>query len=248
MVENQFKSEIKVLKKKFEFTKAIELIINSVDNVYNDSFHYNELIRLLILLGDENKLINILDGYLIQPEQSISIDEDVFFRLSYSFPNIDKNKYAHQIKTKSFNWINDVKNKKVDNPSTPEITRFTITFKNFAIFHLTCKCNSCDEKYFQRIKGTIAINKNYFCPFCLSKQVITSIQLQKEIQENYRDFLIETDEKNNNDIDLKLAELIKSVNQIQEGNNKIPLLFQYLNQDALFLFNQVFLENYQRKN
>lgn len=247
-MKNQFKSEIKVFKKKFEFTEALELIVDSIDNVYNDSFHYNEIIRLLILLGDENKLIKIIEGYLTHPAQNISIDEDIFFRLTCSFPKIDKNKYAHPIKTKSYSWINEVKNNKVDNPSNPAIKRFTITFKNFSIFHLTCKCNSCDEEYFQIIKGTIAINKNYFCPFCLSKQVITSLQLQNEIQENFRDFLIETDEVNNGEIDLKLAELIKSVNQIQEGKIKIPLLFQYLNQDALFLFNQVILENYQRKN
>lgn len=201
-----------------------------------------ELIRLSLLIGDKVLIKKYFKIFSNLPESVRKMDEEVYLRFILSFPEQFNRNLKIQILPKRYKWLEKFKIKKQDKIYQTKVKNCRVKIKNFTRYVITGFCPSCSEEHTLLIRGTIVINKNYFCPCCFAKQKLTFNELSQVIRRDYPFLLKENPEEYIERYDFQIHQTAKNLNQ-SFSNNPIPKLMRYLNQDIVAVMNQLVLSN-----
>lgn len=230
------------LRKKFQFSEAIKLIIGKTNEKNMDGQIYSELFRLFLLNQDKTQLEKYFFQLVNSEESKRELDEDVFLRILLAFPEKIKKNKSIIIIPKDYQWLEEFKLNKKERVFQSKVVDCKVKIDGFSYYHFNCKCDSCFEVHSLEIKGTIVINKKYLCPVCLAQQILTFSEIRTKIDKEYPFLIKENSENYIKSSEEKILKIFKDCNQ-SYSNSPVPRLFRNLNQDIIGLLNQLVLSN-----
>lgn len=232
--------ELEQLRRTFNYELALQKINENILKIKcfdrQELLLVIELIRLLILTSNHElaiKYFRLLEKF---PKDMRAIGEEIIMRLSIAKPAFEKSQLSISVKHTHYKWVRKYQEENDDVVFQPLIQQCEIINSSCSNYIFTSICDSCGGRYSISVIGTLLIYKEYLCPICLAKQLLTFETIKTYIFNNYPELVGESIKA----YDLKIIYLSKNVNA-PYNDEAIPRLARYLSQDTIFTLNQLII-------
>jgi hypothetical protein len=227
----------KVLTRCSDYIRAIKLVASNFNEKRNPELIF-ELIRLSILLEQYDTAYNFIENNMDLFNKERKINEEIMLRLNiatqFSF-NIDP---SIMIKESRFNWVKIFKEDSTDPVYVPEICTCNIECDGITKYNFALLCQCCGVNYRITINGTLLVQKSFYCPSCLSRQILKFDAIRSFLHHRHNQFF----SGRSSSIDCDFNDFSQLLLQ-NHSENDIPEPLRILGQDTLFAITQVLLED-----
>lgn len=202
-----------------------------------------EAVKLMILVKQFDIAINNFQFLLLNNKEIMKDEPELIYRLETLKPGLIPFDILISHSTREGEWVSLYREKKIDTMYPAHICGCEVHNFGHIVYNISNICMSCKKAYIIQIVGTLLVHKEYFCPHCFARQMINFDFIKAFIENNHTNLI----GGNVSNLNMKICHMQKTINE-SYLNSDIPSLVSYLNQDFIFLMNEMIINHVLTKN